>query len=178
MRPLLITITGLLLFLSSCTTSKRAFTKSTFVDNNWTKEELQHVQFYLSDDIVLWRELDEVEKTVTNGDIKLVDGQRVEQVRFRRGLPGVFLFSPKYSHFAIGFEEDSDNYLMFGPSPKAGDQYVLLAKDWKRDYGVVRYAGKEWKTSFQSAYARLLVKMDHRRRVQIKSKKAKGRTVN
>lgn len=165
-------------FLSSCSTSLRPFTDDTFDNNDWNIDELKSVQFYLSDDIVLWREAGSSEKRVENGKIKLVNGRRVEEVIFKEGTPGAYLFSPKHGQFAIGFERDDDKYLIFGPSPKAGGRYVLLAKEWGRRYGKITYDGVVWNTSSHSAYANLLVDMSSRRRTKVKRKEAEGRRVD
>lgn len=173
----LLLFTGL--FLSSCGPTTRPFTKDLLHKEDWSRDKLSQVQFYLSDPIVIWRELRDSETTVNDkGAIKYVNGRKVEEITFERGLPGTFLFSPENQHFAIGFEEDSDSYLIFGPNKKMGNRYVLLAKEWNKNYGIVTYEGQEWKTSYKSAYSYLKANIKKYNKVRVQSKKAKGRTVN
>ena len=109
----------------------------------------------------------------------MVDGKKVEEVVVRKGTPGVLIFMPKEKRFAVSFENNNDErYLMFGPNPKAGNRYVLLASDWKRRRGEVRYDGKSYYTPSESAYAALMVDLKKIRKVQVKSRTAKGRKID
>ena len=66
---------------------------------------------------------------------------------------------------------------MFGPNPKRGDKYVLLAKDWDRRIGKVTYGGEVYNTLSESAFAGLLVDIKEAKNVKYNSKKASGRRV-
>ena len=116
---------------------------------------------------------------IREGKIKIINGKKVEEIIFEECTPGVYMFSPKKGHFAVSFEGGGDDrYLMFGPNPKASGRYVLLAKDWNRKTGKVTYDGKTYNTTSSSAFAGLEVDMKRFRNAEIKSRKAKGRTVN
>jgi hypothetical protein len=117
------------------------------------------------------------ESTITEGKIKMVDGRRVEEIIVPENTPGVLLFMPKYDRFAISFEESSDDYLMFGPNPKIGDRYALLAREWKKRSGIVTYNGKEFEVDANSAFASLLVDLRKINKVERETRKATGRTV-
>ena len=81
--------------LTSCSPTLSPFTQNLYEDNNWTEGDLRKIQFYLSDDIVLYRELTGGNSEIIEGEIKVVNGRKRDQITFRRGTPGVFLFSPK-----------------------------------------------------------------------------------
>jgi hypothetical protein len=145
----------------------------------WSGDELQQIQFYLSDDIVLYREAKIGDASIREGKVKIVNGRKVEQIVFEKGTPGIFLFSTSDTNVAISFEEGGDKrYLVFGPNPKYSDRYVLLAKDWKRKRGQISYDDNVYQTSTESAFSMLLIDLEKARKTSIKSRKAKGRTVD
>ena len=171
---------GVLLFtMNACSPRLSPFTQRLYNDNNWTESELKRIQFYVSQDIVLHREASSGRSTIESGEIKMINGKKVEEVVVRKGTPGVIVFLPKKNRFAVSFESNGDDrYLMFGPNPKAGNRYVLLASDWKRRRGKVTYDGKSDYTPSESAYAALMVDLKKIRKVSVKSRTAKGRKVD
>jgi hypothetical protein len=167
-----------ILFLASCAPTLKYYTKDIHDDSRWSDSELSKIQFYLSNDIFLWRDISKGESVIANGKIKMVDGREVEEVIIKRGTPGVFLFSPQKKHYAIGFDANDDTkYLIFGPSEKVNGRYVLLAKDWDRRFGKVTYGDKVYRTTNESAFAYLMVNVDKTRSTKVSSTKASGRKV-
>ena len=169
--------TIIILSLSSCSKRLSYFTEDLYKEHNWSVEELKQVQFYLSEDIVLYRELQSESAAIDDGKIKLSNGRKVDEIVFKKGTPGVLSFSPKENRFAINFDDD-DRFLMFGPNQKAGGRFVLLAKDWNRSAGTITYGGESYRTSNASAFASLLVDLDNVGRTSYNSEKADGRKIN
>ncbi|MDA9018174.1 hypothetical protein OAD00_03785 [Saprospiraceae bacterium] len=163
--------------ISSCSQSLNYYTQTMHDDYRLSETELQSVQFYLSKDIVLYRNLGINESKIFEGKIKIVDGRKVEEIIFPKETPGVLMFTPKQDRFAISFEEQEDSFLMFGPNKKAGGKFVLLAKEWGRRIGKVTYKGKIYNTHSQSVMAALLVDIDKAKKVSRKTKKIKGRKI-
>lgn len=177
--PLFVLLTGLLLTAAACGPNLRPFTQQLYDQNRWSEEDLRHIQFYLSNDIVLRRELSNGSSEIIRGQIKMVNGRRIEEIAIRKGTPGVFLFSPKDKRFAVSFEEGGDQrYLIFGPSPKAGERYVLLASEWGRRDGTVTYEGIKYQVDAESAYASLLVDLKKLNKTSINSRTASGRKID
>lgn len=172
-----LSILAIIGLMSSCSPSLNYYTQTMHEDYRLSEAELQSVQFYLSDDIILYRDLGINESKISEGKIKIVDGRKVEEIIFPKETPGVLMFSPKQDRFAISFEEGEESFLMFGPNKKAGGKFVLLAKEWDRRVGRVTYKGKTYKTTGQSAMAALLVDVDKARKVSRKRKKVGGRKV-
>jgi hypothetical protein len=102
----------------ACSNRLTYFTDDLNERYRWTDDELRKIQFYVSQNIVLKREVSGGDREIISGKIKIEDGRKIEEVVIRKGTPGAFLFSPKRDRFAIGFEDGNDRYLMFGPSPK------------------------------------------------------------
>lgn len=176
-RILLMTIISVMV-ISSCSPQLYPFTDNIYEEFDSSSEALSKVQFYLSGDIVLYRDFGGKSASVENGTIKIVDGRKIEEVIFKKGTPGVFVFSPKRERMAISFEAEDDKFLMFGPNEKAGGRFVLLAKEWKKKRGKVTYAGQTWNTTSESAYSNLLVDLDKARKTRYKKTTVKGRKVN
>ena len=169
----------MLFLLSSCGPTLRPFTQDLYDDYSWSENDLKKIQFYLSDDIVLRREVSAGASEILQGEIKLIEGRQIEEVVIRRGTPGVFLFSPKKERFAVSFDATSDEkFLMFGPSPKANDRYVLMASEWRKRGGTVTYAGKKWRVNVDSAWATLMIDIERIDKTSVKKEVATGRKVN
>lgn len=175
---LLSSATVMFLLLSACSPTLTSFTQRLYDEYDWSESELKRIQFYVSDDIALHRELSGGKSEIISGEIKVVDGREVEEVIVRRGTPGVLLFMPKENRFAVSFEADGDDrYLIFGPNPKAGNRYTLLASEWRRRGGVVTYDGRRFNVGSSSAYASLMVDLKKVRKISVKSRTVRGRKV-
>jgi len=162
--------------LSSCSPKLSPFTQRMYDEFSWTESDLKQIQFYLSEDVVLIRDKGADDSRINDGKIRVEDNRQVERVVFKKGTPGVLLDSPRENRFAISFD-DSDNYLIFGPSKKNGGRYTLRAKDWSRSHGRISYNGTTYRTSSSSAYAALMVDIKKARSTDYRSKKVKGRRV-
>ena len=173
-RLLPLLITSVFLF-TACGPRLSPFTQRLYEEQGWGEDELRRIQFYLSEDVTLQRELRNDRTTINRGSVQVVNGREVEQIVFRRNTPGVFTFQPKTQRVAISFEEDADNYLVFGPNPKNGDRYTLLASDWNRNYGQVTYAGRTWQVSSADAFASLLIPLKRLRDADTKGRVVGGR---
>lgn len=161
---------------TACSPSLTYFTQPLYEEHRWTEAELKKIQFYLSDDLVLRRAAPDANTEISAGSIRIINGERVEEVVIPRATPGVMVFSPKANRLAISFEEGSDQrFLMFGPNPKAGNRYVVLAKDWNRYDGQVSYDGKEYTVEASNALSSLMVDLRKVEKVEINSRTAQGR---
>ncbi len=165
-----------LFILSSCSPRLTPFTEKLYNENGWTERDLEKIQFYLSDDIVLYRDVREGSSRIEDGKIRQVDGRKVEEIVIEKGTPGVLVYNPQNDRFGVSFENGSDErYLMFGPNPKSGNRYVLLAKEWKRNRGKLTYEGRTYYTNSESAYASLLVNLRKIKKTKVKRRTAEGR---
>ncbi|MBP7274141.1 MAG: hypothetical protein KA974_09880 [Saprospiraceae bacterium] len=166
------------LTISSCSPSLSPFTEKLYQQNKWDDDELKRIQFYLSNDVVLQRKRTEGSSKIISGEIKVINGEEIEQVTIKHGTPGVFLFRKGDDKFAIGFESSNTRYLVFGPNPKRRGYYVLMASDWDNRQGKIEYDSKTFYTMSESVSAILLVDLKKATRTSVKSRTAKGRKID
>lgn len=175
-RLVIIFLLGLVVL--SCNTRYSYFTQDLYEEFRWSEEELASIQFYVSNDIVLYKRLSAEEARISKGKIRVVDGSQVEEVIIERGTPGIFIESPKSNRFAIAFEDDASKFLMFGPNPKQDNRFVLLGKEWERRGGKITYGREVYDTPSSSAYAALMVDIKKARKTRYQSRKAEGQRVD
>lgn len=166
-----------LLTLGSCK-NLVPYTDAIKTKYNLSDDQLKHLQFYVSSPIVLQRKLTADNSTqVTGGKIKIVNGEKVEEIVVPVGTRGV-LVKDDAGKFEISFEKDDSYYLRFGTNPNRYQSYVLLASDWHGKVGTVTYSGNKYYTSPESADAVLLIDLHKISSYQKDARVAKGRKVN
>lgn len=175
MRTLLL-FASTLIFLSSCTTLT-PFTQDIYEDLAISDDDIKSVQFYLSQDIVLYKTMDTDEAYIEDGKISLKERQRAKEILIARGTPGVILFLPKEDRFAVSFDNEDGSYLIFGPNERLNDSYTLLGKEWNDGVGKVTYGGEVYTTSSRNAIAALLVNVRKFESHSVKRRQAKGRRI-
>ena len=172
-------ILSLVLTVTSCSPDLTPFSEDIRAKAKLDEGTLKKVQFYLSKDVVIQREAGEGTTEVKGGKIKVVDGKRVEEIIIPEGTPGVLIMMPQTNRMAVSFEADSDQkFLMFGPNPNQHNNYTLLSKEWKNGVGTITYDGKEYNTNSESGRAVLMVDADFIRKLDVDSRKAKGRKID
>ncbi|CAN5187330.1 hypothetical protein BH09BAC1_BH09BAC1_12510 [soil metagenome] len=162
-----------LLLMASCA-MYHPLTEKDRTENKWTESELKQVQFYLSSDIVRQRKVGNETSSITNGKVRIVNGERIEEVIIKKGTPGI-LTSSKDGSLAVSFENGDDKYLMFGANKGKGGRYYLLASDWKNDIGKVHYENQVYFCTPESGKAFLTLDLKKLHQIDVDKRTAKGR---
>ncbi|MBK6730063.1 MAG: hypothetical protein IPG60_03535 [Bacteroidetes bacterium] len=165
----------LTLILASCTSDLIPYTQSLAKDAQLNDEQIKKIQFYVSNDIILYHYLDNATVDVVGGEIKIIDGRRAEEVIIESGTPGVAV-GREGNQIMISFDADG-SFLRFAPNPGYGGQYTLMAKDWDGRNGIVQYAGSDFYTSEGASVATLLINLQQIDESETTSKTVGGRTV-
>ncbi len=166
-----------LMSLSACSKKLSVLDQRTKDNYNWSLQDLKRIQFYLSEDIRLKRIASSGDTEIKNGKVKVTKDRMIDEVVIERGTPGVVIFSPKRDKLAISFDPDDDSkYLIFGPNPKLGGQYVLLASSWKKHRGVVTYGGERYRL-IGSPYTKILLDIKKSEKSNTSSRRVKGREI-
>ena len=166
-----------LLFLISSCKNLVPYTDAMKKKYGWTEEQIKRIQFYVSHDIALHREVVKGSTDIVRGKIKTIRGSKMEEIIIPAGTKGVVTEIPNDKKLLVSFELSDDRYLSFGVNPNASEKYVLLASDWKNEMGKVHYAGNEYYTEPDSKYASLLVDLRKIENMEVKQRVAKGRKV-
>jgi hypothetical protein len=168
-----------LILISACSQNLRPFNQRMYEKYRWTKEELKKIQFYLSEDLVLYKKSNSRDSRIQEGSVVINSEIHGEKIKFKSGTPGVFLFSPKTNRLAISFsdDEDSNKYLMFGPNDRLNGDFALLAKEWEKRGGTVTYNNQEYFVNSTDAMCTLLIDIKKASKVSYTVKVEKGRRI-
>lgn len=176
-RILLLLLT--VLAAASCSPKLTPFTSSLIERNNWDEEDLKKIQFYLSQDVVLQREIRKNSSEIVMGEIVMKGGREVDQITFKAGTPGVLIQQARHEKLAISFENgDDQRFLIFTPHPKKNGTFVLSARNWDKGSGQINYGGGYYYTIPGSGLASLMVDLKASQTNTVKSREASGRKVN
>jgi hypothetical protein len=154
------------------------YTDSMKKEHGWTLDQLKGIQFYLSHDVILRRELSKGSSEIIHGKIRTVNGRKVDEILIKAGTPGILTDMPRENKMLVSFEVGDDHYLSFGVNPNKSDRYVLLASEWNNGMGKVHYSGEEYYTDPDSHYAILLVDLHKINNTTLSQHVAKGRKLN
>jgi hypothetical protein len=174
-------ITGFILLsvtLGACSSKYTAYTSSLDRSLAYTERQLTKVQFYLDDDLRLFKEASDNKVVLDRGTIYVDSGREVDEVLIKEGTPGQVVDRLTGNRLAVSFDDDPNSYLLFGPSKKYGGKYVLLAKDWDREVGRLDYGGRPYRVSVSSNRTGLMVDLRKSSKVSKQSSAASGRRVN
>jgi hypothetical protein len=161
---------------ASCSSYMSPYTIRVQNDANLTEEQLKQIQFYLSHTIVLYRNINDAQTEITNGELKIENGQQVEEIIIEAGTPGVVSRRDEKGNLLVSFDNDN-NVLRFGINHNNNGRYTLMAKDWMGHTGIVEYGNKEYKTSPQSSYAYLMLNMKQVNNITVDSREATGKSL-
>jgi len=163
------------------------FTHEIRTEHDLTTDDLRDLQFYVSDDVTLRREVETRGRTIDHGELKLHAGKTIEEIVIEKHTPGLAVAMDDVS-ITISFEEGSalDFALKTGrpqplrlepasggfaepPDPFPGEHEPRLVDDpvfvdaignyWldPDDDNHVIFVGKEWELVDQSYRAHLVI---------------------
>ena len=164
--------------LSSCVTTLKPFTQTDKKELKLGENELKRVQFYVSEDIVLQRKAGAESREIEDGKIRVVDGEKIEEVIVKKGTPGVLEYYPGDGRMGITFEDGEGRYLMFGPNPIRDGRFFLFGSEWKNNIGKITYEDKTYYTAPGCGNAYLLVDLKKLKKTTVSQRQAEGRKVN
>lgn len=178
---LMIRLTFLLaLFLvAACSTPKLSpFTTGLMEQNGWDERDLSRIQFYLSDDIVLERQIRDRKSKIERGEIIMRDGRELERLVFPKGTQGTMVRMISSDKMAVSFEPGKDDrFLVFVPHPKRNNTFILSAQNWQKGQGQMNYAGQTYFTVPGSGLAALMVQVKGKSSQNVKQKTVEGRSI-
>ena len=144
--------------------------------HSWGEQELKQIQFYTSDPIVLQRKITEGGTEIISGKIKMVNGEKVEEIIIKEKTPGL-LVREASGKFSISFEKSDDYFISFGQNPNMQGRYSIAFSGLKNKVGRINYNGKEYYTAPESVEAILLVDLRKIDKSEVNQRVASGRKI-
>lgn len=117
------------------------------------------------------RQVESTETSVTNGEIKQIDGERTQEIRIPRGTPGV-VEQTSDEKLWIAFEDCKECALRF--IKNSYDSYQVDADQWVEGKGQISYDGKTFYMIPPHNDALLMVKKSQLYKPEKRSRTLKG----
>lgn len=135
--------------LSSCAT-KTIFTSSLREESGLPLSQLKKIQFYTSEEIVLYKTKEKTDAKVKDGKIILETDKDSEKIIIKKNTPCILEQEIDKNKMLFSFEYGEGKVLLFGNTK--GGQFSLMAKEWKDKMGVIDYANKVYLTNGGAVY--------------------------
>ncbi len=147
------------LSLGACK-QKIAYTGDVLKRYNLTESEIDKLQYYLTNDVIIYNASTEGSNTsLVDGEIVINEEQSTDKIIFRSGTKGILEKSISLDKIAIRFENGEGKTLIFGSSSAKG-RYSLQAEDWNPNgQGQITYGGEKYLTSKYSKNAYIAIKL-------------------
>ena len=176
-KTLLVIVIATISILTACK-STIPFTNDLRVKYSLDEAKLKRTQFYISRSITLQRGERTKDATQLDEEGKLIvsSSANLDVIEITAKTQGVCVKVLSGNKLAISFEDDDNNYLVFG-DPKNTGRYVLMGAEWKNSKGKINYGGKVYYIMPGGAAAYLKFEMKKFKNQKTTTRKAKGRKV-
>ncbi len=161
------------LFLASCN-STIYFTQEMRNNLNENKLDVKDVQFYVSQKLVLKRNLTYEETKIARGEITFENGQYVEEIIIPKNTEGIAIDKGN-DWLNVAFEQGENRDLQFVMNSE--NYYQITALEWQGNYGKVKYDTTYYYLEPGGDEALLKVKKEDVFNFQKKKRVVKGRSV-
>lgn len=170
------------LLAASCSTAPEVnygryipFTRDLIATYSLSEEDIRNLQFYVSRDIVLRREMSQAGANVAKGKLFVADGKSVDEVEVPQYAPGVAdtvdLNSDGMDQIHVRFEKGAPAINFIARVDKPRDSFGLT---FDRETHRVRFGDLSYKPVNESLHAILLVDKDTLGGLQSKQRILKG----
>lgn len=145
------------LIFTSCA-RKHAFTDAVRKKYGITDEVMGKVQFYVSNDIILYRADSQAGLAIENGEVVVTSNNSEDQIIVKKGTPGAFVSSEGPNKISVRFELGDGRFLWFTSAGMYKGRYHIVAK-WERKRGVLDYANEVFYVTPESNSSYLMFKL-------------------
>lgn len=163
----------LIICLASCKSAKVPFTYEIQKQYNFSEKTLKKIQFYTSEEIVLYRIEQEDDFSVKQGKLIVLNEKDCEKIIIKKNTPCILERIVEPNKFLFSFEVGENKFLAFGNAN--GGSYSLLAKEWENKVGKIDYANKMYATNNGDVYLNVFLKKLNK--LKGKERTVKGRKV-
>lgn len=170
---ILISIIIALSVLTSCRTGKVPFTQELKTQCGLSEPSLKKIQFYTSDEIVLYKIKEDGDAFVNNGILLIQNKKDCEKIVILRNTPCILEKIIDDNKILFSFEVGDGKLIAFGNT--SNGSYSLLAKEWENSVGTLKYANKMYATENGDVYLNVVLKKINK--LKSKERLVKGRKV-
>lgn len=158
---------------SSCRSGKVPFTQELKTQCGLSETSLKKVQFYTSDEIVLYKVQEDGDASVNKGVLLIQNKKDCEKIVILKNTPCILEQVIDEHKILFSFEVGNGKFIAFGNTSKGS--YSLLAKDWENSVGTLKYANKTYATENGDVYLNVVLKKINK--LRSKERLVKGRKV-
>ncbi len=169
---------AVLLFMQSCSNKLIPFTQQIRDENKLTEEELQSIQFYVSESFVLRRGENLDTKETKDGELTVLKDNKVEEVIIKAGTPCVIQEVVDGNRVTVSFEDKGSRFLVFGSIGNKDGYYTLMALKWDKNRGKISYGEEFYYASPGSKDVFLSIKMKTMQKFRLEQKVVKGKKLS
>lgn len=145
-----------IILLASCKSGKVPFTTELQKSYNLSEATLKKVQFYTSEEIILYKVEEEGDASVTGGKLLISNKKDCEKIIILRNTPCLLEKVIDDHKLLVSFEVGDHKFIAFGNT--SGGSYSLLAKEWENTTGKLKYANKTYATENGDVYLNVVLK--------------------
>lgn len=164
-----------LLLLSSC--SKMIYftneTRSIIENASMTPDKLQ---YYISNNIKLSREVSSGNANIKEGKIKFIGGKYVNIIYLKKLTPGICI-SYIDNKVSITFEKSGNNTMEFCVNQTQQREEIYELCEIKKNKSGINYAGEVYSIEYKKRHPSLVVKENTIMKYKAKSRVMKGRKI-
>lgn len=142
-----------------------------------TDDEVKKIQFYTSEDIILYKKENSGNKETSKGELIVSSGVNEERLLIKKGTPCVVEKVIDRDKLALSFESGEGKYLIFGSSTANGE-YKLLAESWNNGRGKLNYANQTYYASQGSGNTYIVFKLKSISKYKSRTKTLSGKKIN
>ncbi|MDE3235764.1 MAG: hypothetical protein KGO81_07410 [Bacteroidota bacterium] len=157
------------------------FTKDFYAKLKAYGIDVKKVQFFVDQQLVLTRYVDQSRAEVKSGVVKFLNGKYVNEIVIPQYTPCV-VDSIDFDGFRVSFESGSNNHFKFINNRYSPDYFIFSGTNWKDGTADVYYDNQIYRvncgTCSSAADAKLVVKQSDIDKTEKKTKVLQGRRVD
>ncbi|MFI5205066.1 MAG: hypothetical protein ACHQF2_11275, partial [Flavobacteriales bacterium] len=142
-----------------------------------TDTDIKKIQFYTSEDIVLYKGESESKTETAGGEVVITSSKQEEKLIIKKGTPCVVVKIEGKDKLYLGFDAGDGKMLLFS-GKSANDPFKLTAEEWVNNRGKLKYDGKTYYASSTSASTYLMFRLKKLEKSKRNQTVVKGRKVN
>ena len=144
---------------------------TTDVQTHLSDMDLSKVQFYISNDIILYKTSEKNKASIENGKVVVLNRNNSESIIIRKNTPCILEYSLNSKNLIVSFELGVGKYLSFGTDSTG--YFSLMAQKWQGKKGILKYAHNTYTTESGGTF--LLIQMRELKRIDQRYKVIYGR---